>query len=86
MVQGLIAVNEEARREGMAWDMQLTELEDVKDQRSDSDFQLLLIALGQMIRAFTQYMGSASVCTVDMLVTHISTNLCSIQSNQSRYI
>ena len=61
MVLELIAANEEARKERMAWEKQLSEIEDAKEQkRADSDRQMILTAMGQMISAFTQYMGPAA--------------------------
>ena len=61
MVLELIAANEEARKERMAWEKQLSEIEDAKEQkRADSDRQMILTGMGQMIGAFTQYMGPAA--------------------------
>ena len=61
MVLELIVANEEARKERMAWEKQLSEIKGVKEQkRADSDRQLILTAMGQMIGVFTQYMGPAA--------------------------
>ena len=73
MVLELIATNQEARKERMAWEKQLSEIEDAKEQkRADSDRQMILTGIGQMIGAFTQYMGPAASSFPFPLQSHIT--------------
>ena len=61
MVLGVIAANEEARRDRLDWEKQLCELENAEDaKRAEQDRQLIMTAMGQMMGIFAQYMGPGS--------------------------